>query len=94
MRYLAQIRTRMSIALRCVMVLVALGSCLEERASGLQQQNIKGISVVSIPVQKARKKHLLKHRQKRKEVDSLLKVQDSMDVYRSRMVFTFVSYGG
>jgi hypothetical protein len=54
----------------------------------------KSLSAVSLPVQPKKKKQVIAHRRQKQQKDSIQAMQDSIDLNRSRMVFTFVSYGG
>ena len=75
-------------------MVLLLSSCERGAKAGEDIQPQKGISVVSLPVQKTKKKQVQAHRRKIQQKDSIKAIQDSIDLNRSRMVFTFVSYGG
>jgi hypothetical protein len=77
----------------CLIALL-LSSCEKEVIAGLDIRLQKSISAVSLPVQKTKKKQVQAHRRKIEQKDSIRAIQDSIDLNRSRMVFTFVSYGG
>lgn len=76
------------------LVALLLSSCEKEVIAGLDIRPQKSISAVSLPVQKTKKKQVQAHRRKIEQKDSIRAIQDSIDLNRSRMVFTFVSYGG
>ncbi len=71
-----------------------LSSCESGAVAGEDIRPQKGVCAVSLPVQKTKKKQVQAHRRKIEQKDSIKAIQDSIDLNRSRMVFTFVSYGG
>jgi len=75
-------------------LLLVISSCRTEVASGIRIHMSKSLSAVSLPVQPKKKKQVIAHRRQKQQKDSIQAMQDSIDLNRSRMVFTFVSYGG
>ena len=76
------------------LLILLMSSCEREAVSGADIRPQKGISAIGLPVHKTKKKQVQAHRRKREQKDSIRAIQDSIDLNRSRMVFTFVSYGG